>query len=63
MKNKQYLYFFQDYNFVYKNQELRVTMTFGVCNSKNFETVDSMIAEADRLLYNGKISGKNSVRY
>ncbi|KZL92258.1 hypothetical protein CLMAG_20670 [Clostridium magnum DSM 2767] len=38
-------------------------MTFGVCNSKNFETVDSMIAEADRLLYNGKISGKNSVRY
>lgn len=38
-------------------------MTFGVCNSKNFQTVDSMIAEADGLLYNSKRSGKNSVRY
>lgn len=52
-----------EYNFIYRDYKLKITMTFGVCDSKKFQTVSNMVLEADRLLYNGKRNGKNRVIY
>ena len=38
-----------------------VTMTFGVCEGKGLEDVDTSISKADQLLYYGKNHGKNQV--
>lgn len=47
--------------FIYKNQELKVTMTFGLSCCKVGVPVEQTIEEADRLLYIGKKRGKNCV--
>lgn len=51
----------EDSIFSYKNNELKITVTFGVCNSDGIETIDSLITEADRRLYEGKKNSKNCV--
>lgn len=44
----------------YGEEELAVTMTFGIVAGENVD-YDKMIREADRLLYEGKLGGRNQV--
>lgn len=44
----------------YGEEELAVTMTFGIVAGENVD-YDKMIREADRLLYAGKLGGRNQV--
>lgn len=45
----------------YPGGELRVTVTFGVCDSREAQSVEEMLALADKRLYAGKSGGKNRV--
>lgn len=45
----------------FNNQELSVTMTLGIAESKENETADVTINRADALLYKGKESGRNRI--
>ena len=47
--------------FEYEDQLLRITMTFGlaVCNKE--ESIESLVARADAVLYEGKEQGRNRV--
>lgn len=49
------------HQFSYKNQALRVTMTFGVSAYHAGSDVDSLIKSADKKLYRGKENGRNQV--
>lgn len=49
------------HQFSYKNQTLRVTMTFGVSAYHAGSDVDSLIKSADKKLYRGKENGRNQV--
>ncbi len=54
----------QEHSFVYKNEAVRVTASFGVfakIPSKN-DTFDDMLRKADIALYNAKNSGRNNSR-
>ncbi len=48
--------------FHFKGIELKITMTFGVCEFRSDKTVDSCIKDADDALYIGKQSGRNVVK-
>ncbi|NVJ60911.1 MAG: diguanylate cyclase [Gammaproteobacteria bacterium] len=48
--------------FLLKDQELRVTSTFGICQYKNKLSIEEIIDLADRALYTGKESGRNQVQ-
>lgn len=50
-----------EYPFHYEGQDLRVTMTFGVCESIPGYRVEDLVQQADDHLYTGKKSGKNIV--
>lgn len=45
----------------YKGQEVKVTMTFGVSSSEKHIMSNEIIETADKLLYQGKESGRNRV--
>lgn len=48
-------------NAVYKfdGQEIKVTMTFGICEFRSDNNIDDCIRRADKALYQGKKNGKN----
>ena len=48
-------------NFVYENNNISVTMTFGIIERKSGKVDDVLLESADKLLYRGKINGKNVV--
>ena len=49
----------KDKRFNSEEAEFGVTMTFGVVDSRQFDDYHSMVAEADELLYKGKMNGRN----
>ncbi len=46
-----------------KDQEIRITMTFGLTEFDYNSSIEDMIKEADEKLYHGKESGRNKVVY
>ena len=48
-------------NFVYENNNIYVTMTFGIIERDSGKVDDVLLKSADKLLYRGKINGKNVV--
>ena len=48
-------------NFAYENNDISVTMTFGIVERKSGKVDDVLLENADKLLYRGKINGKNVV--
>lgn len=50
-----------DYPFDYEGQAMRLTMTFGVCESIPGYRVEDLVQQADEHLYTGKKNGKNIV--
>lgn len=52
-----------DLKFTYKNENLQVTMTFGICSSEDYYLVQDIILQADANMYVGKNKGKNCVIY
>lgn len=53
----------EKYNFQYKDQALKITMTFGVEEYSQIIGIESTISKADQKLYEGKKSGRNKVVY
>ncbi len=51
----------EDYNFIYRGERIKITMTFGICPATSELSVSDMILCADKNLYAGKNSGKNCV--
>lgn len=49
--------------FLYNDETINLTITIGVCSSKNFTVYQDIILEADRRLYDGKHNGKNCIIY
>ena len=49
------------YKFLYKKDEIKVTVSCGVSERKNNSSKDSTIEDADKMLYQAKISGRNAV--
>ena len=47
--------------FSYKEQELKITMTFGVSVFENGYDIDDCIRLADQAMYKGKTSGKDCI--
>jgi diguanylate cyclase (GGDEF)-like protein len=47
--------------FMYRTQEIKISMTFGVTTSIHHDTVEDMLVDADFCLMNGKSNGKNQV--
>lgn len=47
--------------FVYENNNISVTMTFGIIERDSGKVDDVLLKSADKLLYRGKINGKNVV--
>lgn len=45
----------------YKGQSLSITMTFGIVETSRYESIDEVVKEADKLLYQGKEGGRNCV--
>lgn len=52
----------EGYNFKFKGQELKITVSIGVSSNCDFENPSEMFEEADKALYKAKNSGRNSVR-
>ena len=48
-------------NFVYENNNISITMTFGIIERDSGKVDDVLLKSADKLLYRGKINGKNVV--
>lgn len=46
---------------IYKGQNIQVTMSIGTTKYNDGDTPDSLIARADKALYNAKTSGKNKM--
>lgn len=53
----------EKYNFRYKDQNLKITMTFGLEEYSQIIGLDSTISKADQKLYTGKNNGRNQVVY
>ena len=51
----------EKYNFRYKDQTLKITMTFGLEEYSQITGIESGISKADQKLYEGKNSGRNKV--
>lgn len=51
-----------EYPYEYAGQKIRVTMTFGLSNSKYMKGRENMLLQADSRLYEGKQAGKNCVK-
>lgn len=47
--------------FTYEDYSFSVTMTFGLTQYKNGESIDGLIKKADDLLYRGKTEGRNRI--
>jgi len=47
--------------FVWEETGISVRVTFGVSMIKEADTIDEVITRADKALYQGKHSGKNTV--
>ena len=45
----------------YKEEILKITMTFGIVDGTENENVYQTIKEADKRLYRGKVSGRNQI--
>ncbi len=50
-----------EHQFKYNKRSLRITMTFGVSNSTESKELNELISLADKRMYYGKRSGKNTV--
>lgn len=50
-----------EHPFNYEGQDIKVTMTFGVCESIPGYRIEDLVQQADEHLYTGKKSGKNIV--
>jgi diguanylate cyclase (GGDEF)-like protein len=44
------------------NEQIRVSLSLGVAESRDFDTVDTLIARADAALYEAKRAGRDCVR-
>jgi len=53
----------EEYDFIYKNKHLKSTITIGVSEYKEGDTLDQWISKSDKKLYKGKNSGKNKTVY
>lgn len=53
----------EKYNFRYKDQTLKITMTFGLEEYSQIIGIESTISKADQKLYEGKNNGRNKVVY
>ncbi len=51
----------EDYNFIYKDERISVTISAGVANRKDFANQTDLINGADSMLYNAKENGRNRV--
>ncbi len=51
----------EDFKFVYKGEEVPVTISVGVADCTEFDNQKMLIEEADRRLYNAKEGGRNRV--
>ncbi len=50
-------------NFVYDNQKIKVTYSGGVCQRSEQDTVQTMLKQADKLLYDAKENGRDQIRF
>lgn len=50
-----------EYKFCFENKSINVTMTFGMYKKTGDEEIKELLEEADKLLYQGKLDGKNIV--
>ena len=57
---KVYATFF-DNNFTFEEKSIKVSVTIGIAERSEADTIDKWIQVADDRLYNGKTSGKNRV--
>jgi len=44
---------------IFQGQEIKVTATYGISSSRNFESAQDILMDADEALYAGKQNGKN----
>ena len=51
----------ENFQFVYKNEEVPVTISVGVANCKEFDTQKEVLEEADGRLYQAKKGGRNRI--
>lgn len=53
--------FVENYNFKFRGQDLKVTVSIGVSSNTEFETPWEMFDDADKALYEAKKNGRNRV--
>jgi diguanylate cyclase (GGDEF)-like protein len=53
---------FEEYNFNFKNQSFKVTVSIGVSSNTEFDDCMQMFEMADKALYEAKKSGRNMVK-
>ena len=53
----------EKYNFQFKDQTIKVTMTFGLEEYSQITGFEATLSKADSKLYEGKNSGRNKVVY
>ena len=53
--------FVENYNFKFRGQDLKVTVSIGVSSNTKFETPWEMFDDADKALYEAKKNGRNRV--
>ena len=53
----------EKHNFQFKDQSIKITMTFGVEEYSQIIGIESTLSKADQKLYEGKNSGRNKVVY
>ena len=51
----------EDHTFRYKDNEIKITLTFGVSTYNSHLSLDEIIKQADDALYKGKEKGKNCI--